>query len=54
MSDPKGHFKEAKEREVEFTEDNLEALLIILRIAHLQFGQLPESVTRARETCRAL
>lgn len=45
MLDPKGHFKEAKEREIEFPEDDLEALLIVLRIAHLQFRQLPESVT---------
>lgn len=45
MLDPKGHFKEAKEREVEFPEDDLDALLIILCIAHLRFRQLPESVT---------
>lgn len=45
MLNSEGHFKEAKEREVEFPEDDLDALLTILRIAHLKFRQLPESVT---------
>lgn len=45
MLDPKGHFREATEQEVRFPEDDLDALLIVLRIAHLKFRQLPESVT---------
>ena len=45
MLDPKGHFREATEEEVRFPEDDIDALLIVLRIAHLQFRQLPESVT---------
>lgn len=45
MLDPKSHFKEAEKQEVEFPDDDLDALLIILRVAHLKFRELPESLS---------
>ena len=45
MLNPKSHFKEAEKQEVEFPDDDLDALLIILRVAHLKFRDLPESVS---------
>lgn len=43
MLDPQGHFLEFfSNGEVHFTEDNPAALLLILRIAHLQFRKVPE------------
>ena len=45
MLNPKSQFKEAETQEVEFPEDDLDALLIILRVAHLKFRDLPESVS---------
>ena len=45
MLDPRGHFKESSSNgEVHFVEDNPAALLLILRIAHLQFRKVPESL----------
>ena len=45
MLDPKSHFKEAEKQEVEFPDDDLDALLIILRVAHLKFRELPNSLS---------
>ena len=45
MLDPKSHFKEAEKQEVEFPGDDLDALLIILRVAHLKFRDLPNSLS---------
>ena len=46
--DPQGHFLEAKAStgswEVHFAEDDPEALLVVLQIAHLQFQHLPETM----------
>lgn len=45
MLDPRGHFMESYSNgEVPFAEDNAAALLLILRIAHLQFQELPEAL----------
>ena len=48
MFGPHGHFMEADtsagSREIRLAEDDPEALLIILRIAHLQFRQLPTAL----------
>ena len=48
MFDPNGHFAEANQshghREVEFDGDDVDALLILLYIAHLQFARLPRSL----------
>ena len=45
MLDPKSHFREAERQEVEFPDDNLDALLIVLRVAHLKFREVPISVS---------
>ena len=45
MLDPKSQFKEAERQEVEFPDDDLDALLIILRVAHLKFRDLPDSLS---------
>ena len=45
MLNPNSHFKEAERQEVEFPDDDLDALLIVLRVAHLKFRELPESVS---------
>lgn len=37
-----GHWKESRQQEVEFPEDDVGAMLIVLRIAHLRFEGLPE------------
>ena len=43
MLDPQGHFMESSSNgTVQFTEDNAAALLLILRIAHLQFRKVPD------------
>lgn len=45
MLDPQGHFMESfSNGEVHFAEDNAAALLLILRIAHLQFREIPQSL----------
>lgn len=45
MLDPQGHFMEScSNGEVHFAEDNAAALLLILRIAHLQFREVPEAL----------
>ena len=45
MLNPKSHFREAERQEVEFPDDNLDALLIVLRVAHLKFRDLPKSLS---------
>lgn len=49
MLGPEGHFKEADTsvgtREVHFAEDDGDALLLLLRIAHLEFAELPATLT---------
>ena len=43
MLDPQGHFRESfSNGEVQFVEDDAAALLLILRIAHLQFREVPK------------
>ena len=43
MLDPQGHFMESSsDGTVHFAEDNAAALLLILRIAHLQFRKVPD------------
>ena len=43
MLDPQGRFRESfANGEVQFVEDDANALLMILRIAHLQFREVPE------------
>ncbi len=43
MLDPQGHFMESSsDGTVHFAEDNAVALLLILRIAHLQFRKVPD------------
>ena len=48
MFDPQGHFMESQRssspREIHFPDDDADALLIVLYIAHLQFGKLPEAL----------
>ena len=48
MFNPQGHFAESQpsagSREVNFAEDDPDALLLVLRIAHLQFKQVPTSL----------
>jgi len=45
MFDPQSRFKEATEKEVRFLDDDPDMLLLLLRIAHLQFQELPSSLT---------
>lgn len=50
MFHPQGHFKEANSsqapgcREVAFPDDDPDALLVLLNIAHLNFDKLPETM----------
>ena len=47
MFDPKSHFKEANlgNKEASLEDDDPEALLLLLNIAHLQFLKVPQSLT---------
>ena len=46
MLDPQGHFIESfANGEVQFVEDDPNSLLLILRIAHLQFRKLPKALS---------
>ena len=45
MLNPRSHFREAEKQEVEFPDDDLDALLIVLRVAHLKFRELPKTVS---------
>ena len=51
MFDPQGHFMESQRssthREMDFPEDDPNALLCVLRIAHLQFRKIPETLNYA-------
>lgn len=48
MLDPQGHFMESQRSlihgEIEFPEDDPDALLCVLRIAHLQFRKVPDTL----------
>ena len=48
MFDPQGHFMESQRSlthgEMDFPEDDPDALLCVLRIAHLQFQKIPETL----------
>ena len=45
MLDPQGHFRESfSNGEVQFVEDDAATLLLILRIAHLQFRKVPKAL----------
>ena len=46
MLDPKGHFKEAspESKEITLEDDDLEALLLLLNIAHLRYLNIPTSL----------
>ncbi|KAK0516482.1 hypothetical protein JMJ35_001085 [Cladonia borealis] len=52
MFDPQGHFMESQRSlthgDVDFPEDDPDALLCILRIAHLQFRKIPETLDYAK------
>lgn len=45
MLNPENGFQESKSKEVDFSDDNEEALLLLLRIAHLQYSTLPIALT---------
>ena len=51
MFDPQGHFMESQRSfthgEMDFPEDDPDALLCVLRIAHLQFRKVPETLDYA-------
>ncbi len=51
MFDPQGHFMDSQRSfthgEMDFPEDNADALLCVLRIAHLQFRRIPETLDYA-------
>ena len=51
MFDPQGHFMESQRSlthgEMDFPEDDPDALLCVLRIAHLQFRKIPETLNYA-------
>ena len=51
MFDPQGHFMESQRSstpgEIDFPEDDPDALLCVLRIAHLQFRKIPETLDYA-------
>lgn len=44
MFDPQSRFREATEKEVHFLDDDPDMLLLLLRIAHLQFQELPSTL----------
>ena len=44
MFDPHGHWAKQSSGVVDLPEDDPDALLILLRIAHLQFSRLPEEL----------
>ena len=52
MFDPQGHFMESQRSlihgEIDFPEDDPDALLCVLRIAHLQFRKLPKTLDYAQ------
>ena len=52
MFDPQGHFMESQcsftHGEMDFPEDDADALLCVLRIAHLQFRTLPKTLDYAQ------
>ena len=52
MFDPQGHFMESQRSfthgEMDFPEDDPDALLCVLRIAHLQFRRLPKTLNYAQ------
>lgn len=45
MFNPSGHFLESTAKEVSFPDDDPTALLIVLRIAHLRFKEVPDKVS---------
>ena len=45
MLNPTSHFREAERQQIEFPDDDLDALLIVLRVAHLKFRELPDSLS---------
>ena len=47
MFDPQGHFMESQRSLTDFPEDDPDALLCVLRIAHLQFRKIPETLNYA-------
>lgn len=44
MFNPSGHFLESTAKEISFPDDDPTALLIVLRIAHLRFKEVPDSL----------
>ena len=45
MFNPSGHFVESTAKEVSFPDDDPAALLIVLRIAHLRFKEVPDKLS---------
>ena len=47
MFDPQGHFMESRRSLTDIPEDDPDALLCVLRIAHLQFRKIPGTLNYA-------